>query len=352
MPSSGGRFDDVDRRLRDPAEHRFQAGYTMATASAVPASAPYRPNPPASSYASSYASGAVQSSTESRRTSDESEHTHRRSQQSDMSLPPIHEALSAPAEGSRDPLRSLPPPHSFPSRAPPPEPLSSFPASSRSTLSTRANVPPPLPIFDMHQHQHQAPSQSYIGRDRDAEFRQAAEPPPPQLSGGYSHYPPQHNPPSQHPPPHYPQSGPRPPGQLPLPSLPPASPRQPGSAMISPSETGRPPYHPDEESARKRNNEGTLGRPFEGYPYLDALNKVSQAVFWPSAERLRNKLGLEGFLTCPPPKARARLTRPHRLPCHHGSSSTLRKPLMWQLVSKTRGRHFRHACRTRRKSLL
>lgn len=248
----------------------------MATASAVPAHAPYRPHPlPTSSYSSSYPSGGAQPSVEARRTSDESESTHRRSQQSDMSLPSLHEALSSStplsaSSESRDPLRSLPPPHSFPSRAPPPEPLSSFPASSRSALSSRTNVPPPLPIFD----RHQGPAQNYMGRDRDADFRQAAEPAPAQLSAGYSHYPPQHIPPSQHAAPLYSQPGQRPPGQLPLPSLPPSSPRQPSSAVRSPLENGRPPYHFDEESARNK-HEGTLGRPFDAYPYLDALNKVS-----------------------------------------------------------------------------
>jgi len=260
----------------------------MAAASAVPAANtnPYRPQPPSTAYPSGYPPAAPQSSVQVRRTSDESDSlsTHRRSQQSEMSLPPLHEALnSAPLSASsesREPLRSLPPPHPYSSRPPPPESFSSFPAPSRSTLSARTNAPPPLPMIDRHQ---QAP-QSYTGRDRDADFRQTADaPPPPQLSGGYSHYPQQHTASSQHGTPLYTQHLQRPPGQLPLPSLPPTSPRQPGSAVPSPLDTGRPPYHPDEEYDRNK-YEGPLGRSFDAYPYLDALNKVS-APPWTSVKQ-------------------------------------------------------------------
>ncbi|OIW28926.1 hypothetical protein CONLIGDRAFT_562869, partial [Coniochaeta ligniaria NRRL 30616] len=220
---------------------------------------PYQSQQPAS-FSSSYPHSApatgmpigMPSPIEARRTSDESESTHRRSQHS---LPSLQEVFLNPSSETRDSPRSLHPSHSSYPR--PGEPLSSFPTSIRPTLSARTTAPPPLPIYGAHQ----PATQAYMGRDRDTDFRQAAE---------------QHMPSSQHPPALWPPSGQRPAGQLPLPSLPrqPASPRQPNSAAPSPLETGRPPIHPDEDSARNK-YEGTLGRPFDAYPYLDALNKIA-----------------------------------------------------------------------------
>ncbi|KAH8905641.1 hypothetical protein BR93DRAFT_970420 [Coniochaeta sp. PMI_546] len=273
--TSASRFGDSDRKPGDPAERPFQEGYTMATASAAPGTVSYQSQKTAS-FSSSYPHSApatsipagMSSSIEARRTSDEAESTHRRSQHS---LPSLQEVFLNASSESRDSPRALHPPHSFPPR--PPEPLSSFSTSARPTLSTRTTAPPPLPIFGVHPPANQA----FIGRDQETDQRQAAEVAPQQLSGGYStNFSQQHMATSQHPAALYPQAGQRPPGQLPLPSLgrQPPSPRQPNPAGLSPLDSGRPPIHPDEDIARNK-YEGALGRPFDAYPYLDALNKIA-----------------------------------------------------------------------------
>jgi hypothetical protein len=307
--SSAPRFDDIDHRGRDPAEKSFpQDGYSMATAGAVPANTPYRPHTTLS-YSSTYSSiNGVQSAVENRRTSDESDSVsiHRRGQQADRSLPSLQEALNSStpigaASESREVIRSLPPPHSFPPRPTPSESRSSFTSSSRPPLSARSKVPPPLHLYD----RAQPATQGYVGRDRDVDYRPSGEPAPPQLSGGYSHYSQQHLPVSQHAPPLYPpQPGQRPAGQLSLPSFPPASPRQPRSVIESPLSHGRPPYQPDEEFSRSK-HEATLGRPFDAYPYVDALNKVraslvSEVLMWTQQARNRDFTGFSAGRTTNP----------------------------------------------------
>lgn len=244
----------------------------MATNNVFPPNVSYQPQQPAS-FTSSYPHSApatsipvgMQSSAEARRASDESELTHRRSQHS---LPSLQEVFLNVTTDSRDSPRALHPAHSF--AAPrPPEPLSSFPASTRPTLSTRAAAPPPLSTLGLQPATH-----SYMGRDKETELRQAGDAVSQQLSGPYPNFPRQQVHQPQYPATVYHESGQRPAGQLPLPSLPrQLSPRQPSSATLSPLETGRAPVHHNEEIARNK-YDGVLGPGFEASPYLDALNKV------------------------------------------------------------------------------
>lgn len=281
--SRPGRFDDANRPPGDAGDRSFHEGYTMAakhTHQSTPSYSSQQPfHPNTASHSARPSAPALPSPVEARRTSDDSEPSHR--QHHPSRLPSIRDMDLIP--GANPDLAPQPsssyaaiPPRPFPdspseSRFPPrPEYVSTY--SSRSRQPTEAAAPPPLSMPGLQQ----PAIQSYVERDKESNFRLSAEAAQPQLSRGFSHTSQQRVPAPQPLASLYPHSGHLPPGQYPLPGISPASPRQPNSALQSPFDTGRPPIYPDDDSARIK-YQGTLGRAFDTWAYVDSLAKVRRS---------------------------------------------------------------------------
>lgn len=264
----------------------------MATATLLSPSAPHHPHQvfQPSAYSPTSIAGMI-SPTESRRTSDDPEPSHR------QSLPSIREVISGTKPGSYATVvassgpaapslpspfstsapprpfsdvpsekhvspRTLYPPSSFPPR---PETMSTLSDPARSVLPGRP--PPPPPPLSTYSGQQPSPPRTI--EHVEVRHRQPLEAQP--FSGSYTHQP--HQPPPPPPPASalYPQSGQLPPGQLPMPEYP-VSPRHAGQPMPSPFDPQRPPMYADE---RGNKYETTLNRAFVAWSYSETLNRVS-----------------------------------------------------------------------------
>lgn len=268
----------------------------MATAALMTPTTPYNPHQPPSGFPPYHSTHAASgpgmiSPVDSRRTSDDTESSHR------QSLPSIQEVIGvksssfppqAPAaamtgsQGLPSPFasthsrhfsdmsqeknpspRTLHPTSSFP-RADPAPPFS----DSRPPMSSRPAPPPPppppQPLGAFSRSQPSPPTkldQHPIQRHHEPEHRLVESHQP---NGGYSHPPP---PP---PPAAYPPPGQLPPGQMPLPGYPISPPRH-----GAPFDPQRPPLHPDERDYNGRDKyEATLNRHFEAWSYAEYLAKV------------------------------------------------------------------------------
>jgi hypothetical protein len=308
--SLGNRHDDGDRQSTDPRNQPFQAeGYAAATTAPISPSRPYRSDHYTASYPPSAATTTIPgvlTPVEARRTSNDSESSHRPPRQS---LPSIREAFL---------MREAPPPASF--SGPPQQPValthplrSSFVSvtqrptrDSETRASPRSMHPPnpypprlePLPgLLDPARPPLPArqvgPSSStgfggqqlpppgtlaYLERGPDADSRPAGEAVQQQSTGGYQNVSRQQTHTSQQPAVLYPHSGQLPPGQLPLPGPPHGSPRMSHPALPSMYPPGnRPPYAGEEPA--KNGYEVGQNRSLEGWAYVNALSKVSTWAF-------------------------------------------------------------------------
>lgn len=266
----------------------------MATATLINPSGPYHPHHhshPHSSAFSSYPHSTPTTSipgmispVDTRRTSDDSESSHR------QSLPSISEVISGkPPVFPPQPSASMPPAPSLPSpfgpstsrsfgdaasdknpsprtlhpssSFPRPDTLPAFSDPSRPALSSRP-APPPLNTFPGP---HASPSLVKL-EQIEADQRHAEVS---QLSAGYQH---SHGQPS--PAGLYSQTGRLPPGQLPLSGYP-LSPRNNGPTLPSPFDSQRTPvYGEDGDGYRGHEYKSTVDRAFETLSYAEILYSV------------------------------------------------------------------------------
>lgn len=267
----------------------------MATATLLSPTAPHHPHQaysPAGYSPTSIASMISPTTTDQRRTSDETETPHR------QSLPSIRDVISGTKPGSYatpaasaapslpSPFatsapprpysdvgsekhvspRTLQPPSSFPPRS---EPMPAFSHPGRPGLSNRPPAPPPPPSLSTYPAQHPSPPRTM---EHDEARRAEAQP----FNGGYPHQPHQQPPPPPPPPPppasnHYHMPVQLPPGQMPLPDFP-VSPRQVGQ-LPSPYDPQRPPMYGED---RGNKYEATLNRALVAWSYGDTLSRVSR----------------------------------------------------------------------------
>ncbi|KAM7208698.1 hypothetical protein V8F20_000861 [Naviculisporaceae sp. PSN 640] len=283
----------------DPRSRSYREGPpSMATATLISPSGPYHPHhhhhthshsPAFSSYPHSAPATSIPgmiSPAETRRTSDDSESSHR------QSLPSISEVISGTKQPAfpPQPTVSMPPAPSLPSpfgpstsrsfgdaasdknpsprtlhpssTFPRPDTLPAFSGPPRPALSSRP-APPPLNTFPGH---HASPSSIKL-EQMEADQRHAE---PSQLSAGYQH---SHGQPS--PAGLYSQTGRLPPGQLPLSGYP-LSPRNNGPTLPSPFDSQRPPvYGEDGDGYRGHEYKSTVDRAFEAFNYGEALHSIS-----------------------------------------------------------------------------
>lgn len=260
----------------------------MATATLITPTAHYQPQP--SSYPVPYSHSSTASisnmisSTEPRRSIDETESPNRQSLPSISEViqgakpahyPPTHSAIQS-ATGLPSPFSSGPrsfseaekhnspgPLHaaSFPPRQ---DGMSAFSDSPRPPYSSRPSLPPvsdrrgsPTSKPDMLPQHHHA-EQSKVPEPHHA------------MNGVYSHAPPPSHAPVSY------QTGQLPPGQMPLPGYP-ISPRH--AVPPPPAPYDHRPPHPEEDySVRGRYDHATVNRHFESWNYQDSLNRVSHGV--------------------------------------------------------------------------
>ncbi|KAB5577595.1 hypothetical protein GE09DRAFT_524879 [Coniochaeta sp. 2T2.1] len=212
------------------------------------------------------------SSDAARRTSDESESSQRRSQTSLPSIQELTESLNATAQPPTTSSQQRPPPYS----AAPPRPFADGPPDARPyprpepvptfgnsappppPPSTRAAIPPPSHAAYGGPH---PPTPTYMGREKEVDLRQSVEMAPRHISENYPRYSQPHISAGQA------STATYPPGQLPLPPI--SSPRQSNPALVSFSETSRPPIHRDEDYAPQY-SEAARSRP----EYIDVVKRV------------------------------------------------------------------------------
>ncbi|KAK3325823.1 hypothetical protein B0H66DRAFT_529844 [Apodospora peruviana] len=296
---SASNFDHFDSRSRS----YNREVPVMATAALISPSGPYHPHHPhhhphTSSFSSYPHSAPVASipsmisPVDSRRTSDDSDTTHR------QSLPSISEVISGSKPAAYPPqvptsmpqTQSLPSPFasSAPSRSfgdvgsdknpsprtlhptsgyPRPDALPAFSDPARPAMSTRPAPPPPLNTFPGPHLSHPShPSPPSVKVEQLEAERQAEAA---QLSAGYQH---SHGQPS--PAGLYNQTGRLPPGQLPL-SAYPVSPRHNGPTLPSPFDSQRTPiYGGDGDYNRGNEYKSTLDRAFEVFNYGESLHSI------------------------------------------------------------------------------
>ncbi|KAI1850701.1 hypothetical protein JX265_004412 [Neoarthrinium moseri] len=235
-----------------------------ALMSPAPAYHPHGPSfPPSYSHQppSGPMPGLISHGESSRRTSKDSEPSHR------QSLPSISEMFSGkPTVYSPTTPTSMAGSQSLPPPPPPqqqPQPPSSFPSSA----STRADPGPasqPLPPHFSQRPETTGPPGPVYQYDQ-RELSKA-----PEHNQRHSALSNPHAPPVYQPPP----PGQLPPGQLPLSQAPPMSPRHMGP--MPPFDPQRPPLHGEEEyGIQRRYDSNNLNRHFETWNYTDCLQRIA-----------------------------------------------------------------------------